>query len=470
MTSRPRTLAAAEPGLYREVILLAYPVVLSSLANTVMSLTDTLFMGRVSTAALGGVGLGAITAWTCASLFIGALTVINTFVAQHFGAGEHRRCGPVAWQGLLLTVAFSAVLLPLAGQVSRLVLFFGAPAAVGEAAMSYAFIRVVGVPVMMADACVTSFLRGIGDTRTPMKISLLTMIVNVPLDYWLVFGGLGVPALGARGAAYATVTSQAVGVVLLLRVFLRRSMRRRFATGLPRRWRWSELLPLLKVGLPIGVSWSLEMVTWTLFTGFVSTLGQEPLAAHNIVLQVLHVSFMPGLALSAAATTLVGQRLGAADPEGAARCGHATVKLGMAYMGLMGLAFLVLGGPIAAGFSHDPQVIAIARHLFVLAAAFQLFDAIGMVSSGILRGAGDTRWPMLILVGLAWTIFLPLSWLFGRRLGWGVVGSWVGATVYIVVLGLAMLRRVLAGRWKSCSVLESETAGGAKQAEPLTLP
>jgi MATE family multidrug resistance protein len=445
------------------VLLLAYPVVLSSLANTLMGVTDTLFMGWVSTAAQGGVGLGGVLAWTCASLFVGTLTAINTFVAQHFGAGQLARCGPVVWRGLLVALGFSLLVLPLARPISRLVLVFGAPQAVAEVASGYAFIRILGLPVMMADACVTSFLRGIGNTRTPMKISLFTVFLNVPVNYWLVFGGLGVPALGPKGAACGTVISQAAGLLLLLHVFLRAPTRHRFSTGLPHRWAMRDLHALLRVGLPIGVSWSLEMVTWTLFAAIVSGMGKEPLAAHNIVIQVLHVSFMPGLALSVAATTLVGQHIGAGDPAGAARSGFAAVKLGMAFMGLMGLVFLLLGGAIASGFNRDPLVIGHARTLFMLAAAFQLFDAIGMVSGGILRGAGDTRWPMFILVGCAWLIFLPLVWLFGRRLGWGVAGSWLGATIYIIVLGMAMLARVLSGRWQRYSVRgpEEEAPGTA---------
>jgi multidrug resistance protein, MATE family len=446
-------------GLYREVILLAYPVVLSHLANSLMGLTDIFIMGWVDTAAQGGVGIGALLNWTCGSFFIGTLTIINTFVAQHFGAGERARCGPVVWQGLLVTLLFCAVLLPLAGPLSRLVLLFGAPESVSRVATSYTLIRLLGLPAMMADTCVQSFLRGLGDTRTPMKIAAVTVGLNIPLTFWLVFGGLGVPPLGPDGSALATVTAQVVGLLLLLRVFLRAPMRRDFRTGLPRRWPLRALGQLLRVGLPVGVSWSLEMVTWLAFSGMISSMGREPLAAHNIVMQVLQISFMPGLALSVAATTLVGQRLGAGETDGAARCGYASIKLAMAYMGAMGIVFLLLGALITTAFNRDPQVVAIGSRLFMMAAAFQLFDAIGMVSGGILRGAGDTRGPMVISVSFAWLVFLPLCWLLGRRLGWGVMGSWLGATIYVIALGLAMLARVLAGGWKRYSVRGEPATG-----------
>jgi MATE family multidrug resistance protein len=181
---------------------------------------------------------------------------------------------------------------------------------------------------------------------------------------------------------------------------------------------------------------------------------------------MIHLSFMPGVALSVAATTLVGQDIGGGDPQGAARAGYNALKLAIAYMGLMGLTFLVGGGLIATGFNRDPEVVRVARRLFVWAAAFQMFDATGMVSGGILRGAGDTRYPMVASVVCAWLVFVPLIWLLGQRLGWGAEGSWAGATIYIIVVGLVLFARVRSGRWKSYSV----TKGDATAVEAATAP
>jgi MATE family multidrug resistance protein len=444
---------AGSRDTYLEVFRLAYPVVFSSLAATLMGLTDMLFMGWVSTEAQGGVGLGAVLSWTCASFFVGTLTVINTFVAQHLGAGHPERCGGLVWQGLAIALGFSVLLEAAAFQVQGLVDLFGAPPPVAAIAGSYTRIRVAGLPLVLLETCITSFLRGIGDTRTPMKVSFATVLLNIPLNAWLIFGGLGVPALGASGAAYATVASQGVGLLVLLGLFLGRDLRQQFHTG-PMRPVVGDLARLLKVGLPIGVGWVLEMATWSIFSAFVSRFGPVPLAAHNIVMQVIHLSFMPGVALSVAATTLVGQHIGARDPAGAVRSGYAALKMGMAYMSFMGLLFLVFGGTVTLAFNRDPAVVSIARRIFVVAAAFQVFDAMGMVCGGILRGAGDTRFPMVAAVAYSWLVFVPCIWLFGAHLGWGVVGSWAGATLYIVALGVTLLLRVISGRWKSYSVVE----------------
>lgn len=449
-------------GTYREVILLAYPVVFTTLAATLMSVVDTLFMGWVSTTAQGAVGLGGIMVWTFASFFIGTLTVINTFVAQYFGEGRERECGVIAWQGFLLAAIFSVVVVGLSPLMPLLVGVFGAPNDVAQIAVAYAMIRLLGLPLDLVETNLSAFMRGIGDTKTPMYVSLATVVLNVPLNYWLVFGGLGVAAMGARGAAIATVAARGLGMLLLALLVVRPAMRRRYGTGFPG---WRQIVTrrigaLLKVGLPIGVGWVLEMATWLVFTGVVSGMGRVQLAAHNIVLQVLHLSFMPGVAISVAATTLVGQRLGARDRPGARRSARAALVVCVGFMTCMGLVFLTLGGLIATAFNRDPAVIVTARHLFALAAAFQLFDALNMVSGGVLRGAGDTRFPMVVAVGFAWLVFMPLVWLLGIHLDYGVEGTWIGATTYITGLGVVLFLRVRAGAWTRYSVTGSNATTG----------
>lgn len=437
-----------------KVILLAYPVVLATLASTLMGLVDMLFMGRVSTGAQGAVGLGGILTWTVASLFVGSLTVINTFVAQYFGEGRTRQCGIVTWQGILLGAGFSLVAVSLVGVVPRLVPLFGAPPEVAAIATTYAVIRIWGFPLEFVEVSITSFMRGIGDTMIPMKVSMATVLLNVPLNCWLIFGGAGVEPLGAAGAAYATVAARGLGLVVLLWLFSRRSMRLELGTGLPdlRALVSRRLLKILWVGLPIGVGWMLEMGTWLVFTAVISKLGEVPLAAHSIVIQVLHLSFMPGVAISVAATTLVGQHLGANQPALARQSSNAALLLGVSFMAVMGIIYLLLGDHIAGSFNPDPAVIRTAHRLFAIAAAFQIFDAMNMVSGGTLRGAGDTRFPMFAAVGFSWLVFLPLIWLLGIHLGWGAEGAWVGATCYIIGLGLLLFFRVRAGRWTTLRV------------------
>lgn len=435
-------------GDTREVLLLAYPVVLSGLAQTVMGLVDMLFMGWVSTAAQAGLGLGNTLSWATTCFFVGTITVVNTAVAQRFGAGQARRCGEAGWSGLwlaamagLFTLVVSVPLTP------RLAGMLGAPVDVADIARRYATIRIAGMALSFFEVALQSFMRGIGDTRTPMKVAFGMMLLNVPLNYWLIFGGLGVPPLGPEGAAYATALATAAGVCALFVVYLRRSWRERFGTGWPGRLDRAELAELLRVGLPIGAHWLLEMLTWTIFTMAVARFGTVPMAAHNVVLQIMHVSFMPGLGISIAATTLVGQALGAERPALARRSAWIALRLGSGYMASMGLFFYFGGRAVAGWFSGDAAVVQTAERLFVLAACFQFFDGAAMVAAGVLRGAALTRLPLVAMLCCAVGLLLPGFWLFGIHLDGGVLGAWGGATGYVVVLGVIMLWVVRQGSW-----------------------
>jgi MATE family multidrug resistance protein len=435
-------------GSAGEVLGLSYPVVLSMLAQTTMGLVDTLFMGWVSTEAQAGLGLGNMLAWAACCFFVGAITVVNTAVAQRYGAGDERGCGVLAYQGMIFAAGATLLLLglgmhlvpPLAGAL-------GAPAGVAAIAERYATIRIVGMALFLFETALTSFMRGIGDTRTPMKVALGTMALNVPLNYWLIFGGLGVPPLGPEGAAWATALATLAGLVVLALLFARRSWRERYGTGLPARLPWRGLGELAQIGLPIGAHWLLETVGWTVFTMAVARFGAAPMAAHNIVLQVLHVSFMPGLALSIAATTLVGQALGARRPELARRSAHLSLAMAAAFMAAMGLLFWFGGELITGWFNQDPEVRRLGAQLFVVAACFQIFDAAAMVSGGVLRGAALTRFPLVVTVACVALFLGPGFWLFGVYYDGGVVGAWGGATAYISVAGVIMLVAVLRGRW-----------------------
>ena len=196
------------------------------------------------------------------------------------------------------------------------------------------------------------------------------------------------------------------------------------------------------------------MIVWTIFTVYAASLGQVSLAANNIVMQIVHVSFMPGLALSIAAGTLVGRELGADRPANAARCGWAAVGVCLAYMGAMGLLFVLLRGPLIGAFAASGSVAEIGRRIIIWAAVFQAFDAVGITGGGALRGAGDTRYPMFVSVVGAWLVFLPAIFLLGTTLGWGIDGAWLGATLFLALVGVLLFERFRRGRWKTMRVVD----------------
>jgi MATE family multidrug resistance protein len=440
-------------GGFKEVWQLAYPVVITMASMSLMGVVDTLYMGFVGTAQQGATGLGAVLSWTLMSFFNGTITATNTFVAQLFGAKKHGECGAVVWQAFYFALlSLGVVVLLIIPNIRLMVQAIGSSAEITGYACQYMQVRLAGAVFVFCNFCVVGFLRGIGDTKTPMKVTLFVNALNIGFTYLLVFGKLGLPAMGVQGAALGTVISQGIASGIYLHLLFRGKTSEQFATrkfyppirDLFMRW--------LKVGVPIGLWWILEMGGFTVFTMFVSTLGETQLAGHQIVRQLVHLSFLPGVALSVAALTLVGQYLGAGDPVSADRSARSAIKIAMLIMGSLSLLFVLLRYPIAHLFNRDPAVQEVAANLFYFVVIFQVLDALGTVASGAIRGAGDTRWPMVVSLLLSWFFFVPSVFILGKVAGWGVYGAWTGATVYICILGLTMYGRFRGGKWKKMKI------------------
>jgi MATE family multidrug resistance protein len=420
---------------------------------SLMGLTDTFFMGFVGTPQQGAAGLGAILSWTLMSFFNGTITATNTFVAQLYGAKKKKECGPVVWQAFYVALVATAIMMALVlPNIDTIVGAIGAKPRVTFFATPYMQIRLCGAPFTFTNFCVVGFLRGIGDTKTPMKVTLFANALNVFFTWLLVFGVWGLPALGVEGAALGTVISQGVGTGIYLHLLLRDQTHRDYQTRKFHPLDRDLMKRFLKVGLPIGLWWILEMGGFTVFTMFVATLGEIQLASHQIVRQMIHLSFLPGVALSVAALTLVGQYLGAGDTDSAEKSANSAIKIAFLFMTSMGLIFILLRTQIVTLFNRDPRVIELGAKLFFFAAVFQTMDALGTVSSGAIRGAGDTRWPMWVSLCLSWFFFVPAVFIAGKVLGYGLYGAWAAATVYICILGITLFARFKGGKWKKMKI------------------
>jgi len=427
-------------------------VIVATLSQSMMGVVDTFFMGRIGTAEQGAVGLAGVIFWTVLSFFSGTLQGVSTFAAQHFGAGDHRRCGRDGWMGLAVSLPSAAIMAAMAFLSSSIFAFIGTDESIRPHATDYMFIRMAGSIFVVINFSVVNFLRGIGDTRTPMYFTLGANVLNGFLNYALVLGNWGAPRMGASGAALASVIATAVFSIIYLVFFFTGERNRVFHTRVIRPIPVRDVLRFLRIGAPIGGTWMLEMVSWSVFMSIVSRLGNVQLASTNIVFQVLHFSFMGAVALGTAATTLVGQYLGAEDPATAEKTARSTIRSGVAYCVSMGVVFLVARHQIVAIFNSDPAVIEMAGRLFIYAAVFQFFDGLGISSSGIIRGAGDTRWPMILTVILAWGFFIPFTYVMVSYAGLGIDGAWTAATAFICTVGCGMWLRLKSGKWKSMRV------------------
>jgi multidrug resistance protein, MATE family len=441
-----------QAGSVREVAILAYPIVLTQMSQTLMHLVDSIFVGRLGATQLGALGFAGIWIWTVFSFFSGTANGVQTFVSQAHGAGDHRACGRWAWQGLYAVVpaaTLSVVGFALLAEPAWRLLPMGD--GMRDHALAYLAMRPAGLVGLAVWMVLASFFRGLGDTRTPLVAALVANTCNVVLTYGLVFGRLGLPAWGIAGAGAATSIAEWVGVALLALAFSRRSVARAYAT-MPVRPYAAEIRRFLRTGLPIGGQWVLDMAAFAIFTSLVATMGDAAMAATQAMISLLSISFMQAIGLGLAATTLVGRYLGARDPVSAERSWRAALKLALVLAALVAALFLAFPDALIRLYVDDPEVLALGRPLLALAAAFQLFDAVQIVLGGALRGAGDTRWPFLVQTLLAWVLRLPLAWLFAVTLGAGVVGAWYAEFIFVLALTLALAWRIRSGAWKDIRI------------------
>jgi putative MATE family efflux protein len=440
------------PGGYGELWAMAYPVMVATLSQSMMGVVDTFYMGRVGTAEQGAVGLAAILFWTISSLFVGTLHGISTFVAQHYGAGKNTQCGRDGWLGLFLTVPSALILGSIALYAETIFQFIGSDPTIIPHATDYITIRLGGAFFVCINYALISFLRGLGDTKTPMYFTLGANVVNIVIDYPLILGHWGSPALGASGAALGSVTATALFSTAYLAFFLTGERNRQFRTRRIYVPRLRDVIDFLKVGAPVGGNWALEMTSWTVFMAIVSTFGNVALASTEIVFEVLHFSFMGAVALGTAATTLVGQYLGAEDPATAQKAARSTIVSSVIYCMSMGVVFYLFRRHIVEVFTLDPEVVEVGARLFIYAAVFQFFDGLGISCTGVIRGAGDTRWPMVLMVVLGFGIFIPLTFALAKWGGLGIDGAWTAATLFIVSLSAGLYFRYRTGKWKGMRV------------------
>lgn len=442
----------ASHGGLQEVAALAAPLVMTQIMVTAMGVVDSVIVGRLGAAQLGAVGLGGIWVWTLTCFFVGTSTGVQTFVAQHHGAGRANECGTWSWQGL-------ASVVPLAGVVACLIFLFAdsiiqilAPSdSIAPLATGYMRARSFGIMGITAASSLSAFFRGIGDTRTPLIATLVANIANLFLDFGLVYGWFGMPKLGVVGAGLATSISEWIYFGAVAFIFLRPAIAARFNTRFHAP-RLDEIKRLWRLGIPIGGQWTIEMLAFAVFIAFVARLGDAPMAASHAFIQLLSLSFMQAVGISIATTTLVGRYIGSGQLEFVTRSLRSSMFLGGILAAIIAALFILIPDLLLGIFSKDPDVLRYGRSLLMVGALYQFFDAIAIVSDGALRGAGDTRWPFVARCLLSWVVFLPLAYLLAVPVGWGLTGAWLGGLGSIVLLALFLVFRFRSGAWRRIQI------------------
>jgi MATE family multidrug resistance protein len=439
-------------GSLREVAVLAYPIVLTQISITAMGVVDSAIVGRLGAAQLGAVGLGGMWVWTLTSFFVGTSMGVQTFVAQSHGAGRNAECGTWSWQGLASIVPLALVAAVAIGLGANQIVVWLAPSdSLAPLATGYIRARALGIVGISAAVSLSSFFRGIGDTRTPLYATLVANVINLVLDFGLVFGLWGFPRLGVVGAGLATAVSEWAYFGILAFLFLRPGTASTFNTRFT--WpAWMEIKRLWRIGIPIGGQWVLEMLSFALFTTLVARMGDAAMAASHAFIQLLSLSFMQATGISTAAATLVGRYIGAGRLERIDRSYGSSIVLGGLLGGGIAVIFVAVPDLLLGIFSSDPDVLAYGRPLLAIGALYQFLDAMGIVTDGALRGAGDTRWPFVVRCALSWFVFLPAAYVMAFPLGGGLTGAWIGGLLHVTLLTVFLVWRFRSGAWRRIEI------------------
>ncbi len=408
---------------------LAWPVIVTLLLESLVGLVDTLMVGRLGSQAVAAVGVGA---QVLSSVSI-AMTAVGTgtlaLVARHIGAREPAVANRVLGQAIVTAWILSVVLiLPVILFARSIVGWFGIEPAVADLSAGFARIVMLSIPQSATMFVIASGLRGAGDTRTPLVIGVTVNVINVIGNYVLIFGNFGFPAMGVRGSATATTTAFVAGMTMGL-AFL-------WSGRLKLHLRWHDIRlhletvkRVLAIGYPAAVEQMFMQVGFFIYLKFAAQYGTSAVAAYFIGVRILALSFLPGFGFAAAASALVGQNLGARQPELAARAGWEANRLSIYFMSFLGLIVIALARPIAAAFVNDETVIQDTVWFIYALGAAQPFMAADATLGGALRGAGDTRFPLVaVFVGFygcrlgcaylaAHVLHLSLAWVWAALIG-----------------------------------------------------
>jgi MATE family multidrug resistance protein len=439
---------------------MSWPIVLGSLSYTVMQFVDQVMVAWLSKDALAAVSPAGLWTFTFATFYLGMVSCVTTFASQSIGRGRPEDCGSYAWQGLHMSLFSGVLVLGLWPLADEFFATMGHSPTVTELEVVYFRLRLLGFVFMGWQTVLTAFFQAIGRPSIPMWAGVVANVINIGLDYVLIFGKLGFPAMGVAGAAIATVVSQGGQAALLHAAFIAKPVDREYVTRRGVRLDWVKVGELFRIGWPAGITWFMDIFNWGIFTSYiVGRFGDTQLAAHNVAMNFMQLSFMPVVGLHHAITPIVGQYIGRGDIPRAKGRAFIAMKLAMGYMFTVGLIMAVAGKPLTRIFFTDaPDVVQLGQYLLILAAAFQAFDAVNIIMSGALRGAGDTRWMAAATFFGAYAACLPLAAFFAYYVGWGAVGAWVGATVYIIGLSGFLFTRFYSERWRHIRIFARDRA------------
>ncbi len=448
-----QAIALTEKPLRAAVLTLALPVMAEQALGTLTQIVDMAMVGRLGPESIAAIGVSMQPFGLVMALFA-AISVGNTaLVARFIGAREHDNASRTLAQSLLIAVVFAG-LIAVGGYLftEQIVSIMKPEPDVLALAISYVRYMIPGFFFMLSGMMITGSLRGAGDTKTPMKVNMLVNLINPVLNYLLIYGKFGFPAMGVRGAALATTLARSTGGCIFLYLVLSGKRIIRIERDYIRAFDWPLIKRMLNIGVPAAIEQLITRSGQMLYARTVSGLGTISYAAHQVAINAEAISYMPGFGFATAATTLVGQNLGAKKPEQATRSGWEAWKLGSLLMGSMGVVLFLAPGLLMRIYTDDPEVIRQGITCLRIAAFSQIPMGTSFIFSGALRGAGDTRFMLFVSTASVWIVRLGLSLILINQFDLALAGAWIAMALDWFFRGGIAALRFRSGRWQKVKV------------------
>lgn len=444
----------------RAIVALAIPFAANSAIQAILNLTDTWFIGRISTSALAAIAAIHWPVIACIALFGGVGLAGQTLVAQAFGGRRLKRASQAGWISMWAALAVAPLFWFIAVNGNAVLDPFGLDPEVQALSVQFWEPRMLGAPLGVALWGIVGFFNGIGRPRISFMVEALVCISNALFAQLFIFE----LDWGIAGGAWATNCAQALGLLVALGIFVGPKMHRVFHSRLMWRPRIRKIVGQCQLGLPMGLLIAADVLGFAMFQLMQVHLGTVDGAATQVVMMLTSISFGPAIGIAMAGTTLVGQSIGMGNRGWARRIGNSIIVMCMTYMGAVGLLLGLTAPWLIPTFiaDSDPQALAVIQlgtTLMWVAAAYQLFDGLNFASSFSLRGAGDATVPAICVLVLSWLVFVPLAhmlsfttgggWIEGLpQFGLGALGGWLAALTYIVLISTVLWLRWRSGAWE----------------------
>ena len=448
------------PAGYKQLLVMAIPLILSTGAWSVQHFVDRMFLTWYSAASIAASVPAGILNYAIMSIFIGTAGYVNAFVAQYFGAKQLKRIGPSVWQGIYIALIGGILLLIISPAAKSIFAFIGHAPDVQQNEVTYFRILCYGSFFPIASSTMTGFFSGRGKNWPIMAVNTFATAINIFLNYLLIFGKWGFPEMGIAGAALATVISGAFSFFAYVIIIGRPSFNRMYHTLKGWRPDWKLFKRLIRFGLPSGVQFFVDMSGFTAFLLMIGRLGTVELAATNIAFNINTLAFMPMIGFGIAISVTVGQYIGKGRPEMAERSVYSGAHLIFIYMSLIATAYIAFPGIFIAAFSAKADPVSfepinrLVRVLLRFVALYTVFDVLNIVFASALKGAGDTRFVMIIIVAVSLGLLVVPTFIALVVFKAGIYVAWAIVSGYIILLGATFLARFLTGKWKSMRVIE----------------